>query len=173
MGSVGCVVGCVLVWVFSVHTPLPVASYPPLLVYFCLPPPAKPEGGGHYGRGIMEETGQGSLWLCNRHQVAISCSQLLGGVRTSAWLQKQRVSYRGCIHATRQREQVSLSRLEHRCHENADRRERFQPAVQWNKYVSHPLNRDTKSQNSIRGGDSPKERGMQRTPASAGKPMLV
>ena len=33
----------------------------PLLVSFSLPPSAKPEGGGHYGCGMMGETGQGRI----------------------------------------------------------------------------------------------------------------
>ena len=47
---------------FSVATPLTVVHhFLPPLVSFCLPPPAKLESGGHYGRGIMEETGQGRI----------------------------------------------------------------------------------------------------------------
>ena len=47
---------------FSVATPLTVVHhFLPLLVSFCLSPPAKLESGGHYGRGIMEETGQGRI----------------------------------------------------------------------------------------------------------------
>ena len=47
---------------FSVATPLTVVHhFLPPLVSFCLPPPAKLESGGHYGRGIMEETGRGRI----------------------------------------------------------------------------------------------------------------
>ena len=54
----------------SVPLLVPRSQLPPRLLWPCYPPPpcllllppsAKPEGGGHYDRGMMEETGQGRI----------------------------------------------------------------------------------------------------------------
>ena len=134
MCSVGCIVGSVLALVLSSCTASRGPSPPPspLLVYYSLPPPAKPEGGGHYGLGILRIRARGAYGCVTGIKLPshpASCFEVSGPVpdfknnvcRTEA----------GSMHP-RTGERYPLRDLSTAATNNLAFQRMFEPPVQWN-----------------------------------------